>query len=285
MHNLLNFLVRFSTWFIFIIYVIISCMLLFNNNPYQHHIYLTSAGKIASSVYSATNNVTSYFHLRDINEDLQHRNAILETEVISLRKTLQLYQDSVYADSMIVSPVFNNYSFTIAHVINNSISKPYNYITIDKGNKNGVKPEMGVVDQNGVVGIVNVVGENSARIISILNPNLRLSCKIKGGDNFGSLIWDGKSPEEAVLEELPRHAVYNIGDTIITSGYSAVFPEGIPVGKVIAKSRDANDNFFSLRVKLLTDFSRLSTVRLISNSLRDEILEIEQDNTEERRKK
>ncbi len=260
-------------------------MLLFNNNPYQHHIYLTSAGKIASSVYSATNNVTSYFHLRDINEDLQHRNAILETEVISLRKTLQLYQDSVYADSMIVSPVFNNYSFTIAHVINNSISKPYNYITIDKGNKNGVKPEMGVVDQNGVVGIVNVVGENSARIISILNPNLRLSCKIKGGDNFGSLIWDGKSPEEAVLEELPRHAVYNIGDTIITSGYSAVFPEGIPVGKVIAKSRDANDNFFSLRVKLLTDFSRLSTVRLISNSLRDEILEIEQDNTEERRKK
>ncbi len=285
MHNLLNFLVKFSTWFIFIIYVIISCMLLFNNNPYQHHIYLTSAGKVAASVYSVTDNVTSYFHLREINEDLQHRNAILETEVISLRKTLQQYQDSVYADSMVVSPVFNNYNFIIAHVINNSISKPYNYITIEKGLKNGVKPEMGVVDQNGVVGIVNVVGENTARIISLLNPNLRLSCKIKGGDNFGSLIWDGKSPEEAILEELPRHAEYNIGDTIITSGYSAVFPEGIPVGTVIAKSRDANDNFFSLRVKLLTDFSRLSTVRIISNSLRDEILEIEQDNLGEKRKK
>ena len=252
-------------------------MLLFNNNPYQHHIYLTSAGKVASSVYSATNNVSSYFHLRDINEDLQIRNANLELEVISLRDRLRSYDEALYADSMTVSPVFDKYSFIIAHVINNSISRPYNYITIEKGEDDGVKPEMGVVDQNGVVGIVNVTGKHTARIISILNPNLRLSCKIKGGDNFGSLIWDGKSPEEAILEELPRHAEYNLGDTIITSGYSVVFPEGIPVGTVIAKIKDSNDNFFSLRVKLLTDFSRLSTVRVIGNNMKDEIMEVEKD--------
>lgn len=277
MHNLLSFLLRFSTWFIFIFYVVISCVLLFNNNPYQHHIYLTSAGKVASSVYSATNNVSSYFHLRDINEDLQIRNANLELEVISLRDRLRSYDEALYADSMTVSPVFDKYSFIIAHVINNSISRPYNYITIEKGEDDGVKPEMGVVDQNGVVGIVNVTGKHTARIISILNPNLRLSCKIKGGDNFGSLIWDGKSPEEAILEELPRHAEYNLGDTIITSGYSVVFPEGIPVGTVIAKIKDSNDNFFSLRVKLLTDFSRLSTVRVIGNNMKDEIMEVEKD--------
>ncbi|MBQ9077664.1 MAG: rod shape-determining protein MreC [Muribaculaceae bacterium] len=277
MHNLFNFLVRFSTWFVFLFYVVISCMLLFNNNPYQHHIYLTSAGKIASGVYSTTDNITSYFHLRDINEDLQIRNANLELEVISLRNRLRSYQDSQYADSLSVAPGLDKFSFIIAHVINNSISRPHNYITIEKGSIDGIEPEMGVVDQNGVVGIVNVVGEHTARIISLLNPNLRLSCKIKGGDNFGSLIWDGKSPEEAILEELPRHAEYIIGDTIITSGYSAVFPEGIPVGVVTEKIKDSNDNFFSLRIKLMTDFSRLSTVRVITNSLKDEIIEVEKD--------
>ncbi len=282
MHNLFSFLLRFSTWIIFIFYVVISCILLFDSNPYQHHIYLTSAGKVASTVYSTTDNISSYFHLRDINEDLQVRNANLELEVISLRKQLREYQEKSYADSMEIPPVLSNYNFIIAHVINNSISKPYNYVTIEKGESDGVKPEMGVVDQNGVVGIVNVVGKNTARIISILNPNLRISCKIKGGENFGSLIWDGKTPEEAILEELPRHAQYNIGDTIITSGYSVVFPEGIPVGTIIDKMKDANDNFFSLRVKLLTDFSRLSTVRIISNNMKDEIIEVEKDRLNEK---
>lgn len=259
----------------FAFYVIISCVFLFDHNPYHHHVYMTSAGKLASSVYEEANTFTSYFHLRDINEDLQRRNASLETEVIGLRHQLRLYQEAAYADTMTVDETLNPYSFILAHVINNSISRPYNYITIEKGELDGIKPEMGVVDQNGVVGVVNIVAPHSARIISLLNPNFRLSCRVKGSDSFGSLVWDGVTYEEAVLEELPKHTVFKQGDTIVTSGYSAVFPEGIPVGTVIGKARGSNDNFFTLRVKLLTDFSQLSTVRIVSNALKEEIERVE----------
>lgn len=275
MRSLFSFLVRYSSVFVFTFYVIISFVLLFDRNPYHHHVYMTSAGKLASTVYEEANAFTSYFHLRDINEDLQRRNASLEAEVIGLRHQLRSYRESSYADSMTVTEVLNPYSFIIAHVINNSITRPYNYITIEKGELDGIKPEMGVVDQNGVVGVVNIVAPHSSRIISLLNPNFRLSCRVKGSDSFGSLVWDGRTYEEAVLEELPKHTVFKQGDTIVTSGYSAVFPEGIPVGTVIGKARDANDNFFTLRVKLLTDFSQLSTVRIISNALKEEIEKVE----------
>lgn len=277
MRNLFNFLVKYSAWFVFTFYVIVSCVLLFDRNPYQHHVYMTSAGRIASSVYEASNNVTSYFHLHDINEDLQYRNASLEAEVISLRRQLREYNELIYADTMIVAEPLRQYDFIIAHVINNSITHPYNYITIEKGSLDGIKPEMGVVDQNGVVGVVNIVGPHNSRLISLLNPDFRLSCKILGSDVFGSLVWDGKNHEEAILEELPKHTVFQPGDTIITSGYSAVFPEGIPVGIVKESLKNHDDNFFTLRIKLLTDFSKLSTVRIISNEMLDEIKEIETD--------
>ncbi len=277
MRNLLHFLVKYLPWFVFTFYVSISIVLLVKNNPYQHHIFMTSAGQLAASVYDTSNSVTSYFNLHDINEDLQRRNASLESEVIALRKKVGSLEEIVYADTMTVVEALSPYSFIIGHVINNSISRPYNYITIEKGATDGVKPEMGVVDQNGVVGIVNVVGEHYSRVISLLNPNFRLSCKLKGSDVFGSLVWDGKSPEQALLEELPKHTVYHRGDTIVTSGYSAVFPEGIPVGTVINAARGADDNFFTLRIKLLTDFSQLSTVRVINHGFIEEIKEVEKE--------
>ena len=145
-----------------------------------------------------------------------------------------------------------------------------NYITINKGALDGISSEMGVIDQNGVVGIVNVTGDHTARIISLLNPNLRLSCKVKGSDFFGSLVWDGKSPYYAILEEMPRHVKFEKGDTIITSGYSAVFPEGINVGIIDEQLSTGGDNFYSLRIKLLTDFTQLSNVRVIKNYMKGE---------------
>lgn len=277
MRNLFNFLLKYSSWFVFTFYVVISCALLFDHNPYQHHIYLTSAGKVTSSVYGIANYVTSYFHLHDINEDLQRRNAALESEVIMLRRQVRQYSETLYSDTMTVVEPLRQYDFIIAHVINNSITHPYNYITIEKGRADGIAPEMGVVDQNGVVGVVNIVGEHSSRIISLLNPDFRLSCKLSGSDVFGSLVWDGRNHEEAILEDLPKHTVFNPGDTIITNGYSTVFPEGIPVGTVIGSERNNNDNFITLRIRLLTDFSKLSTVRVVSNSMIDEIKEIETD--------
>ncbi|MBQ0070164.1 MAG: rod shape-determining protein MreC, partial [Bacteroidales bacterium] len=132
-----------------------------------------------------------------------------------------------------------------------------------------------VVDKNGIVGIVNVTGNHSARIISLLNPQMRLSCKLKNSEYFGSLVWDGGSPQYAILEELPKHLKYAKGDTIITSGYSSVFPEGIIVGVVEGRARQLTDSFVSLKVRLTTNFSQLSTVRVISNDMREELKALE----------
>ena len=271
MHNLIDFLLKNSKWFLFILYVVISCWLLFSNNPYQHHIYLTSANKVSRLVYGSASGVTEYFNLHDINEDLQLRNASLEQEVIDLRHQLRIYQEDAYADSLATDSLMSQFKFVIAHVISNSVSRAHNYITLDKGSLDGIKPEMGVVDQNGVVGIVNIVGEHSSRVISVLNPKMRLSCKVKGSEYFGTLVWDGKNSDEAVLEEMPRHERFTKGDTIVTSGYSAVFPEGIPVGTVMSHAKEHDDNFYALRIKLFTDFNTLSTVRVIENLMKDEL--------------
>ncbi|MDE7471851.1 MAG: rod shape-determining protein MreC, partial [Paramuribaculum sp.] len=188
MRNLLRFLVRFSAWILFLIYVVASCWLLFTKNPYQHHVYLTSASALGRTVYGAANTVTSYFYLREINEDLQMRNTALEMEILRLKDQIAQYKLQEYADTMKIDSSLTRYSFALAHVINNSVNRTNNYITIDRGALDGIRPEMGVVDQNGVVGIVNIVGDHSARIISLLNPYLRISCKIKGQDVVGSLV-------------------------------------------------------------------------------------------------
>ena len=201
----------------------------------------------------------------------------LEMEVIDLKKQLNDYRLRIDGDNTvaIADSVQHDFNIIMAHVINNSISKPFNYITINKGELDGVKPEMGVVDQNGVVGIVNVVGSHSARIISLLNPKFRLSCKLKDSDFFGSLVWDGIDPTVAVLEELPRHVTFQKGDTIVTSGYSAVFPEGLIVGTILNDRTENRENFFSLKVKLTSDFTQLSTVKVIENKNKDEIKSLE----------
>ncbi len=277
MQSLIYFLVKARPWILLIIYTVAGLTLLFRNNPYQHSVWQTSANAVSASLYNTSSGVTSYFKLREINEDLHRRNAMLELEILNLKNQLRHYADMEYAATQPVDSSLSRYSFYLAHVINNSVNRPNNYITIDRGELDGIRPEMGVVDHNGIVGIVNVVGPHSARIISVLNSNLRISCKVKGYEQVGSLVWDGKNPDEAILEELPRHAVFNPGDTIVTSGYSTVFPEGVPVGIVERSLDDYDENFFALRVKLFTDLSTLSTVRIIADNMKEELKKTEQD--------
>lgn len=277
MRNLLNFFIRYGAWFLFVFYAAISCFLLFQRNPFQHHVYLTSANAVVSGVYDVAANVTGYINLRDINADLQRRTADLESEVIALREHNRALRQQLLQDSLRTTDSLGRFRFILATVVNNSVVNPYNYITVNKGRLDSIQPEMGVMDQNGVVGVVNTVSDHHARIISLLNPNFRLSCKLRGNDAFGSLVWDGKSPYEAILEELPKQVRFHKGDTIITSGYSAVFPEGIPVGTIIGSTRGEDDNFNTLRIKLLTDFSTLSTVKVISNR---DIVDIRQAETD-----
>ncbi len=281
MRELLNFFIRNSKWFVFAFYLVLAGWLLFQHNPYQHHVYLTSAGKVSASIYDVAGNVTSYFNLKENNEDLNRRNADLQLEVIALREQVQRLNEKraeEKSDTLAPFQALRHYQFIVAHVVNNSVMLARNYITINKGQLDGVKPEMGVIDQNGVVGIVNVVSDHHARVISLLNPNFRLSCKIKGNESFGSLVWDGKDPHYAVLEELPRHTKYHTGDTVITSGYSAVFPEDIPVGVVVSDNKGRNENFFALKVRLLSDFTTLNNVQVVVNNYSAELKELEEAN-------
>ncbi|MBD5213616.1 MAG: rod shape-determining protein MreC [Bacteroidales bacterium] len=275
MRTLLNFLVKHQAWFLFIFYVVISLGLLFNNSPYQRHVYLTSASRVTGSVYRMSNSVTGYFNLRAINDDLQRQNAELSSELLALRDRVDALSLRLYADSITEVEPARKYDFILAKVINNSISHPHNYITIDKGALDGIHPEMGVIDQNGVIGVVEIVNDRFARIISLLNPDFRLSCKVKGNEVIGSMVWDGKDSRTALVEELPKHTVFAPGDTIVTSGYSAMFPPDIPVATIIERATTNDDNFYTLRVRLLTEFAQLSTVRVIINSDLDELREIE----------
>ncbi len=278
MKELLNFFVRNSKWLVFAFYVIISSILLFNNNPYQQHVYLTSAGAVSSTVYGITNSITSYFNLHDNNEDLNRRNAELQDEVLRLQTRLMRLEEATAVKSPVLSDSLDQYRIVTAHVINNSVIRPNNYITINRGSADGIAPEMGVIDQNGVVGVVNVVGEHNSRLISLLNPHFRLSCRLRTGDSFGSLVWDGADPRYALLEELPRHTVAHKGDTVITSGFSTVFPAGIPVGIVESEDKEHNQNFFTLKVRLLSDFSALNNVQVIINNQAAEIRRVEEAN-------
>ncbi len=270
MRNLIDFIIKHHAWIFFILYVVLSCVLLFRSNPYQRSIFFGSSNRVVSRVYEVSNAVTGYFGLRETNEELLQQNGDLEMEILELRRQLQRYSYAAAADSIATNDtLLHNYDFLVARVINNNVSHLENYITLDKGSADGVAPEMAVIDHNGIVGIINVVNEHNAVAISVLNTKLHISCKVKGTDCFGSLVWDGRNSGYAVLEEMPRHVEFAPGDTIVTSGFSAVFPEGIMVGTIYDYAKQKDDNFYAMRVKLSTDFSQLGDVRIISNAMQD----------------
>lgn len=270
MRNLLNFILRYSTWFVFTFYVLLSVALLVAGNSYQQSVYLTSANIISGSIYGGTAEVTGYFNLRSINESLQASNAALQNEVLNLRNIIAEYEVQL-SDTLPPLQSRDRYNYTAAAVINNNTRHPKNFFTINRGSLDGVERGMGVVDQNGVVGIVNVTGPHMARVISLLNETQHFSVKLKGTSFVGSLSWKGSDATVAYVEEIPRHVVYNVGDTIVTSGYSTTFPEGIPVGTILNRVKSHDDSFFTFKVKLAPDFKSLSTVRVIKDIYKEEI--------------
>lgn len=269
MRNIFNFILRYSKWFVFTFYVAISCFLLVRQNGYHQWLFLTSANKLTGSVYGTWSQVTGYFHLRSINNSLQASNAALQNEVLNLKAEIATLRTQL-SDSALTADDLRRFDFVSASVINNNTRHPRNYFTIDRGEADGVKPGMGVVDQNGVVGIVNVTGKHLARVISLLNETQRFSVKIKGTAFAGSLAWKGGDANIGYVEEIPRHARYEIGDTIVTSGFSTTFPEGIPVGVILNRVRSEDDSFFTFKVRLAPDFKALSSVRVIRDYYKEE---------------
>lgn len=270
MRNLLNFILKFSTWFVFAFYVLISLILLFSNGSFNQSIWFTSANSVSSGIYGMANNVTGYFNLRQINQSLLENNAELETEVLNLKTKLAEYE-SLMADGSYAQDATKRFDYVLATVLNNDFRHPRNYFTINRGSNDGVKPGLGVVDQNGIVGIVNVVGKNTSRVISLLNSTQRYSVKLKDSPFVGSLVWKGNDPTIGYVEEIPRHANFAVGDTVVTSGYSTTFPGDLPVGVVMARVKAPDDNFYILKVRLASDFKMLSTVRVIKDFYKQEL--------------
>ena len=275
MRNLLYFFLKYNYWFLFILLEVISFALLFRFNNYQGSAFFTSSNQVAGMAYEAANNVTGYFHLKSINDDLVQKNVELELQMERLRSALmELTSDSTGLERM-KSDALKGYDIYRANVINNSLTHVDNYITLDKGENDGIRSEMGVINGSGVVGIVYHTSANYSVVIPILNSKSSISCKIKRSDYFGFLKWDGGSSEYATVKDMPRHSLFSLGDTIVTSGHSAVFPGGIPIGTVEDMSDSHDGLSYLLKVKLFTDFGRLNDVRVIAQKGQEEQLELE----------
>jgi len=278
MSNLLNFFIKNSSWFFFAFYVILSLVLLFRSNPFQQSVYLTSANGTVATISKVVNGASDYFHLKEVNEDLHQRNAEQKAEILALQKQLTEMELKYGAKPDASVSGSGDYSFISAHVISNSVVNPSNYITIDRGSADGIEPYMGVMDMNGVVGIVDAVNTHSARVMSMLHPDTKITCELKGNGNFGLLVWDGKSTDHAILKDLPKIDEYNVGDTVVTSSSSLSFPPGFMIGVVEKVSPTTkNDNFMTLIVKLSCRITHLSNVHVIKNNRRDELKQLEND--------
>lgn len=275
MRNLLDFFLKYNNWFLFILLEVISFALLFRFNNYQGSVFFTSSNYMAGAVYETANSVTGYFHLKAINDDLAQKNVELELQMERLlEKLTELTHDSSGIERMRKESL-SGYDIFKAKVVNNTLTHADNYITLDKGEKDGIRSEMGVVDGNGVVGIVYMTSDHYSVVIPVLNSKSSISCKIKNSDYFGFLKWDGGASNYATVKDMPRHSLFSLGDTIVTSGHSTVFPSGIPVGTVEDISDSHDGLSYLLKVRLFTDFGKLNDVRVIAKKTQEEQLRLE----------
>ena len=274
MRNLIDFLVRHNHWFLFILLEVLSFVLLFHYNSYQGSVWFSSANAVSGKVFEWNASVTQYFSLVDVNKTLTERNIYLERQVEQLTEQLEKAgRDSTEIERMQTS-VLKDCNTIPAKVVSCSLNKLNNFITIDKGYADGVRKDMGVVCGTGVVGIVYLVSEHYSVLIPVLSSVSNISCTIRSRGYFGYLHWKGGSPEEAYIDDIPRHARFKLGDVIVTSGYSSVFPPGIVVGKIKHVYNSANGLSYRLKITLSTDFGRLRDVCVINDKEMDRKLEI-----------
>lgn len=274
MRNLLEFLAKYNHWFVFLILEVVSMVLLFQYNSYQGSAWFSSANAVTGKLYEWDANVETFFSLTKVNQELTQRNAYLEQKVQKLSDSLV----SVTKDSSIYHrdqfALLRNYRLIPAKVVANSIDKPGNLMTIDKGSADGIRKDMGVISGTGVVGIVYLVAEHYAIVIPVLNTKSNISCMIQNRGYFGYLRWKGGVSDLAYLEEVPRHAHFKLGDYVVTSGYSAVFPPGVRVGRILHVFNSADGLSYRVQLRLSTDFARLRDVCVIDDTAMKERLEI-----------
>jgi rod shape-determining protein MreC len=252
MDRLLNFVYQYRAFFTFLLLVLLCSWLIVENNQYQSTRYFNSSNRLAANIIGFSQSVREYFSLRRINADLAEENA-------SLRTRLERYAvtDSAYRDTV------RRFDFVSAKVINNSTQMFKNYITVNKGREDGVIPGMAVISTKGAVGKVKSVSEHYAVLISLLNVDDQMSASIKKTGHFGTAQWDGTDPRMINLNYIPRHVTPLVGDTVVTSGFNAVFPADVLVGVIRKANLKDEAQFWDIKVELAQDFGRLTFVEIV----------------------
>lgn len=280
MRNLINLILKYHFILLFVLLETISFSMIVTYNNFQRANFLDSSNFFAGSLLDWFSSYTQYFNLKKVNLRLAEENALLRAELqqhlIKTNYGNPSLKDSLYLSSINTDSLKRaNFFFSTARIVNNSVNQQHNYITINKGWYNGVKRDMGVIANGNVVGLVINVSDHYSTVISMLNISWKLSAKIKSNNYFGSLSWNGKDFRKVSLNEIPYHVPVQNGDTVVTTGYSPSFPEGLVIGTISDHSIGSGSNFYKIEVTLAADFKNLVMVGLIENNQRAEIKQLE----------
>ena len=276
MRSLFRFLLRNYFLMMFLALEAISLSLMVSFNNYQRVTFFNSSNNIVGDVYQRFSTMDDYF-------SLGRTNARLAAENASLRKQLQFrimnqVKYPINRPDTVDAPA---YIFTSAKVINNSTNKQFNYITLNKGSRQGIKPDMGIISADGVVGVITNVSPNYSTGLSLLNKRFSISAKITNNNYSGSLVWDGEHYNMAELKEIPFHVIVNVGDSVVTSENSGIFPEGIMIGKITKFDVESGTNFYNIKVELSTNFKTLKYIEVVQNTKSAELKKLESINVGE----
>lgn len=274
MRNLIDFITRYNHWFVFVILEVVSFVLLFKFNSYQGSVWFSSANVVAGKVYEADATIKNFFSLTKINQQLNVRNLYLEQTVRKLSEQVHAETGDSSWLFRTQAAVLKEYKLIPAKVITNSIDKRDNFITIDKGRLDGVKPDMGVACGTGIVGVVYMVSDHYSIVIPVLNSKSNISVTIRKRGYYGYLRWTGGASDLAYVDDIPRHAHFRLGDLIETSGYSAMFPPGIIAGQILHVYNSPDGLSYRVQVRLTTDFGNLRDVCVIDNSAMKERIDL-----------
>lgn len=267
MQQIVNFILKNKAFLFFLLLFGIAIGLTIQSHNYHKSKFINSANSITGGVYNTSNSVTSYFGLKEENEKLQKENTYLKSLLYNQQNPTNTFVDTTLFQK--------KYKFTSAKIIKNSYNLQNNYLTINKGVNDSIKQDLGVVSTHGIIGIVDNTNSSYATVISILNTTNKISGQLKNSNHFGTLSWNGQSPNYIQLTDIQKNAVVSKGDTIITSGRSAIFPKGILVGAIEDYQLDATKNYFEINIKLFNDMTNLEHVNIIENkdkSLIDDLL-------------
>lgn len=270
-NNLIDFIRKYCYIFLFILFETISMILLFRFNSYQGSVWFSAANSVAAGINSTYSNVMNFFNLEQINQELTAQNIALQRETEHLRQSLITATKDTTITEKLMREKLVGYNMVPATVVSNSAERSNNYLVIDRGEKDGIRPEMGVVGGGGVVGIIYLTGPHHSLVIPVTNRKSSISCRVRGQNYFGYLQWDGSSMLSAYVDDVPRYAKVKVGQAIETSGYSAVFPPGIFVGRVRTIRNSTDGQSYRLDVTLGTNFANLRDVLVVTTPYKADI--------------